>query len=1335
MAAIIIFVLSFNLSYSQTSSRNGYWLPNSGTLRILLVFAEVTDYAWDTDPSAAWPAHEMPVEPGKYFDHEFTGAEDIQGFMTEYFYQASFGNFIVLGDYVDELFQIDEATLSGNGEAQVLDWLNAMPGTDIETANGYSFNNNFDFVTKPATPVRGVPKTVVPDDYIDMILILWRTNSNISTTDNSGSVSLSPLATTVKGISGFMDHSRFISYNNNAESIMRHEFSHSLYGGNDYHNAGPNHGNRTFISAMGGYSNMGGFDKVYEGFNAWDRNRMGWKPETATNYIRALCPTTLTEVNSDLVYNTSFPCTGGEFILRDFVTTGDALRIKLPNLKADNPDIRDQWIWIENHQFVNTEFENEYENSAPSVKGIYAYVQVDKEPLTTFSLGPNNYTKPLNAYGNYDIGVEFATNTMLIDPDLPNPFTGYHFWMQPAFDLNGDDEITSELYTDLDGNGSFNSEIVFIHAVKVDGVALPSSDFRNETNPSYGTRYDGFEEGDKISMSSNPSTASVYTYFTSEDIVNSTPATDDNRFIRLNGLSIEVVDQLLDGSIKVRIKYDDFTINNNVRWCGDIMLHEDLQGINTAEIKLDRGLMPTRLNDPVMFSGNKVFTDTTILTLRSGSGTQLDNTSNILQLNKSAIVVKGGADLTLNDGAFITMMDRSWTIAEASSNITLNENSYIIVDDTSTLHIKADANVILKNDTYILVKNQGRLIIEAGNNLELQNNAKIIVDNGGYFIFNGNDLFLNGTNTKIELKAGGTIKTAANVDFTFTGTGHLYYFKDGIFTFGVNSKFVLHGSGTTDRKMWVGINALLYIPGHDVDISDCRIDYLSGATFKVATNNTTFDNVFVNDGAGTAGHAIYAYNTEDLLVHDCDFDGFNSTILLEDIDVCPFGDDINVNIEYSTFVHHDFSAIEAYDVERIRFFTSTAQGATSVVAGLFLEDVDECLVDNSTVKDYLLNSVDAAGIFAHRVGALIIDGSSIRNNYEGIEARATNIYVRNSAVIKNNTNGIYSISSEDGTSNPEMMYRLTVGDEGCGWIINNTKGVIGEDILLDIDQMIHALVSENPFLIYPNRFDGNSTSCFEVCYDFYDSDDITSDIPAKHNYWTSGVAPTNYVIGDNAGCNNINLDAADYYTSQPTSCDCVYEDCEEEPTEESIELRLSDESCTYLINKNGGGRITIGNQYRDAYMLFTAGSYNYAYQKFNWLKNRVEAEYSGGLPDGVCKHQYISSIGLKKISEILATVHCQYPFWIEDREAMLFEPNYSKFLLFPNPTQTIITLGSLEGLTANYEIRTLTGEVVKTGYLEGSVTIDVSSYSKGIYLIVFKDENSIIIETQKMIVQ
>lgn len=966
----------------------------------------------------------------------------------------------------------------------------------------------------------------------------------------------------------------------------------------------------------------------------------------------------------------------GEYEIGDFITTGDALRIEIPHTNGT------QHLWIENHQKLSV-FDERHRFTVSngitlpeSPVGLVMYVEALSDTKNEMSdITNGNAVKVLHPDGNYDYTYSGS----------PTSLTEWFYHLAYNWEdvsENNDNPLvgmnkTQGIRFDYDVNGSITY----------------SSDWNNATGDNETNdflKYDGsvdlgillsditFPVSSELRMGSNPPIVPLRSYNT---------ATTKFDSLYLNGLRIKVVSfNATTKEYTIEVTYDDFHVKNDARWCGN-------------RIKLAS-------NDSLIVDPNYTLT--------------LD--------------MSGTTDRHLPDGTF-DFINPTELVLEDDSHTILKSGSTLLVKNNSTLTIESGAELVIETNAKLQIESNAKVVLQPGATLRCsESGAKIIVEDDGLLLMNGNDIELNNTSAILELKAGGTIQTAANVDFTFTGTGYIYYYQNGIFSLGANSKFILHGTGDTDRKMWVGTNALLYIASHDVEVTDCRLDYSSGGTFKVADNDVLFDNIFANDASGYAGHAIHAYNTNDLEVTSCDFDGFNSTILLDDIDVCP--NDVNVKIDYSTFVHYNFAAVEAYDVERMRFFTSTATGESAVEAGLFLEDVVECLVENSVIEDHPVNSVDAAGIFAHRVGTLIIDGSSIRDNYEGIEARATNIFVRNAAVIKDNTNGINSISSHNGSSNPDMMYRVTVGDIGCGWIIDNAIGVLGEDILLDIDQLIHANASDSVFKIHPNRFDGNSSNSFEVCYDYFDLDDVSDPIPANHNYWTSGVAPStgNYEIGANANCNDIDLDASIFYTTEPENCDCIDEDCDEEATIENIALRLSSTSCNYLINKNGGGRISIANQYRDGYKLLINGDYNYAYQKFNWLKNRVDAEYSGGLPEGVCKQMYISSVGLKKIMEIQATVHCQYPFWISDREAVFDELTTSKFLAFPNPAQTIVTLGSLQGLTASYQIFAVSGEIVSSGNLAGSITIDVRNYTKGIYLVVFTDNFGIVIESQKIII-
>ncbi|MDQ3101554.1 MAG: hypothetical protein M3R08_09210, partial [Bacteroidota bacterium] len=134
----------------------------------------------------------------------------------------------------------------------------------------------------------------------------------------------------------------------------------------------------------------------------------------------------------------------GIYVIRDFVTTGDALRIKMPFI----PDQLDQqWLWIENHQGYprngSPTDKFHYEDVGKCIDGIepglFMMMQVaheDHEGANIFG-GHADYLRPLPAFGMYDITLRGDTffqrcpfggtsTPYLVGKDIMNPLTGNH---------------------------------------------------------------------------------------------------------------------------------------------------------------------------------------------------------------------------------------------------------------------------------------------------------------------------------------------------------------------------------------------------------------------------------------------------------------------------------------------------------------------------------------------------------------------------------------------------------------------------------------------------------------------------------------------------------------------------------------------------------------------------------------------------------------------------------------------------------------------------------------------------------------------------------------------
>lgn len=251
--------------------------------------------------------------------------------------------------------------------------------------------------------------------------------------------------------------------------ILIHEYSHLLYGGNNFHCGGGGwySGGDYFIPPLGGWSNLGLSGASLLTWNAWDRQRLDWKATGNNFLISARDANGTTEINGDLDATNSSQA--GLYTLRDFATTGDAIRIKLPFLNplTEYPE----YLWIENH---NTKSRNgcdwdkfifEEGNSCISgaIFGLYAYLQIDREVKESPNYsdvfgGYAYYLRPLTANGYWDRLYESTTTqNNCINQEYYNAFTLYKQnpltggGDQEAYSYNRNGNTTLE-YNDIKGN-------------------------------------------------------------------------------------------------------------------------------------------------------------------------------------------------------------------------------------------------------------------------------------------------------------------------------------------------------------------------------------------------------------------------------------------------------------------------------------------------------------------------------------------------------------------------------------------------------------------------------------------------------------------------------------------------------------------------------------------------------------------------------------------------------------------------------------------------------------------------------------------------------------------
>ncbi len=690
------------LLFGITSAQNpvptteaGYLLPTRDTLYLLVVFAEIDYAACGTDEyekqyGRVWPVDtegktQVPSDASELVDAVLSLGESARGLITRTYAEASFGQLVILGDYLPVVVRVpcqevptQSYSLYGEVELVARHW-----PVGASTARGVPWEAFDRYQLLPAR--YGLPKPQTSSDTpmekrrLDALFIIWRNlayrlgakppfscNYGFGLWSCDYQKPFGPFGGGVELASSYTTCGTALG----AAVGFLAEFFHGLYGGNHWHTAG-GAGLHTFpiISGARGLSVQGGRPIYAIGYDRW---LMGWKHPQKKYLISALNESG-EEIPSDLTMPPQ--PVRQRFILRDFMTTGDVLRIRLPYVERGGPQVKAQYLWIENRRFLaSTESWASYsasrcpDNSFPDcpkgVPGLYAYIQVGKDQkegadiYSTLPAHPNglgSWIFWLPADGRYDfyfdtlrrqpgnsaLPCNWGNPNIPIDrsKSLPNPFLGLHdFYL--AFDENGDGRLYSG-----------DKALLGLSFVEKDTVIHTASLF--------GDAWDGWSRRTgfwRLSLETNPAPVPVYTLRSEEGYQRPTsqaPQPYDNRVIWLSGLSITLLEERADGAMLVEVAWDDFTVRKDVRWCGDIRLLANPFDSLAPSLILHRStLLLDRSESPVYAVAKEYdsvekrfwFSDTTQLRLLPGA---------ILEMRGGKIVLRRGSKLILEKGSIL----------------------------------------------------------------------------------------------------------------------------------------------------------------------------------------------------------------------------------------------------------------------------------------------------------------------------------------------------------------------------------------------------------------------------------------------------------------------------------------------------------------------------------------------------------------------------------------------------------------------------------------------------------------------------------------------------------
>ena len=733
---LLLFMFWFNcLKAQKYDSRNGYNLPVNGSLRILVLLVEVDYEHIEDDPTGPkgdphWRAHSLPdwvdnLDPSRNaFDSE-DETPSASGLFSKYYDQASFGNLRITADYLlpdtsGAIFKVP----STDGVVRPQDAIQAVNqhGNRMATYFRHDDIGFFDQwkISSPGQPkLRTEELDSTPVRKWDHVMIIWRNNrgrSRNATNDGYIYNSINGNGFCSAGSPGVMlgyaadTYSNFSVYGALNVNIMRHEFAHLIYGGNNFHVAGGGNGEANYwIPKISAYSNLSLYDATLACWNGWDRQRLGWMPDGNRHVISARNPETGEERNGDL--DVTNPDQAGTYLLRDFITTGDVLRIKIPHLDPEKNFC--EYLWIENHHgraMNGSPFDKWlYEDNPciePAAYGLYMYMQIARDVNASDNFqevfgGHADYLRPVTADGFYDRELD----TLLIPEEclgnIPvRPFRRPSGMENPLTGGGDNDQISG----DFDGNGKITSKDQYPNDIE-DVNGIYRHDFVQNGNNRQVFTLNGER---KIGMGTNPSTASMISLAGFD-----TPLKKEKnvRTTHLNEISVTILSQDTLGNIIVRVLFDDTDMEENARWCsGNIVLHPNPSPSGFAmklkagkELLLDRGLTPTRMDEPDTVNGKLLFTDSTSMTFLSGSRIKLEKESRIVAIQGSKICLE---DSTLTE---------------------VEEGASFVISSGSRLEIRGGAKIQLKDHAEIIISKDAAISYYPGSSIALSANSRLII--------------------------------------------------------------------------------------------------------------------------------------------------------------------------------------------------------------------------------------------------------------------------------------------------------------------------------------------------------------------------------------------------------------------------------------------------------------------------------------------------------------------------------------------------------------------------------------------------------------------------------
>ncbi|MDY6326163.1 MAG: hypothetical protein SPL47_02475, partial [Bacteroidales bacterium] len=808
--------------FSQSHSWDGNGLASNARLRCLNIFVNII---YDVHPECNdrfqneqyWPPVSDPALEGinnaaiptyllDWMDTVYVPGQ-LHGSCTRLYGESSFDSLQITGDFI--VVNLKESTVLGHGVFR--DYNIKSVAMEMISANA-------------ALTLFGQKRA---DDFnATNVLIRNITRAYGGINPGSGSGGRNTLQCVGDG-----------NFAENPTNIVTHEISHGLFGYNNFHTSGGNHRYpdgtvMSFLNIQGGYGLMGAANSGLVGCNGYERWRMHWKHPEAAGYIAARNASNTMSVVSDV----SIEDGNRSFLLRDFMTYGDAVRIRLPY--KDSETSSNQYIWLENHKVgSNNKLDFlQYSNTAAcrpqGAAGVYAYYQIGRDVLEGTSLqvwdnyhrdnlriisaeGFHDYTKETDTYNLQCVAYDNQSYTLR--RGAANPFGGYNDQEMQIVPANED-------------------TVLYVAKEFAPWRIVVEGENRDDL-PFLGDNHDAFTSYTRLNMGTNPSTCNTRTFHSNNasysSFISARQPQLNTRTTYLSGLSIELVPVAGTGDFIVNVSWDDHEVAGAVRWTGDVALKDTAVLVQGSAVTLAQNMTVAQdRRDPEtgLFAGRTRFT------VESGAYLRQDSASTLSLTESSSMIVDAGAKYELSLGATLHV--------GAGCMVAFSPDAVVTLKGT----VEVDSGGVLTVYDTVGLGRAARLIIRPG--------GKLIVDGGTLTsacaseMWQGIEVVGNPTKRQeakyqgyVDLKNGAVVENALCAIYTGIQGDN-----------GANSGGIVKAVNTTFRNNARGVNILPYayiLPGGGVrgniaNFSYCNFIIDNDNNFS--QNNTCFtEHVRLND--------------------------------------------------------------------------------------------------------------------------------------------------------------------------------------------------------------------------------------------------------------------------------------------------------------------------------------------------------------------------------------------------------------------------------------------------------------------------------------------------------